>query len=319
MSWTAIFPYLSNDLLDDFQANATPEDKAQLEEWLGVKKIYNRQASKKKVVSTTLFWKHVGKNDPDMPVPSMERLVQSKRLGLVKRFDAYESYVEPLLLHGEELCESFPDVCFRIHLANDLAFLADELAGLGYEVHLMRSSSLRYCPGGFWRFLPLGEKGKLVTVMDSDRMGEAKNEIARTDLMATSGLGLWRVPGYYNSEVRDSVPYRPILGGHFGAKGGLPIRLWIEAFIWHGLRGTLPKHADVPGCGSKVVTGCEWPAYGYDEFWQLMIYPRLAPRGVLTFLPTDARSLFIPIDIEYTTWANSRSEIVYSQVGGKCC
>lgn len=41
------------------------------------------------------------------------------------------------------------------------------------------------------------------------------------------------------------------------------------------------------------------------------LYPRMAPRGTLTFVPSDAQSTLLPLDIEYVTWANRRSELVY--------
>ena len=60
--------------------------------------------------------------------------------------------------HGERhLLEAHPEVTFRLYLAGDLGLLVPELTELGWEVVLMRSPSIRYCPGGFWRFLALEE------------------------------------------------------------------------------------------------------------------------------------------------------------------
>ena len=319
MSWTESFPYLSDDLIAEYDELATAAEKAELEDWLGVARVHNRQAGKRHIVSMTLFWKHVNADHPELATPNRHRLLHSRRLGLVKRFDPYESYVEPLLSHGPGLTAAHPGVCFRVYLASDLDFLRPELVAAGFEVRVMKSSSVRYCPGGFWRFLALGDRGKLVTVIDSDRIRFAPGEMARTQSMADSGLALWRVPGYYNSEVRSNVRYRPLLGGHFGARGGVPVRKWIEVFIWHTRRGTMPNTAEIPGCGPLPINATVWPSYGFDEWWQLAIYPRLAPRGVLTFLPTDARSQLLPLDIEFTTWANPKSEIVYFRTGGGCC
>lgn len=176
----------------------------------------------------------------------------------------------------------------------------------------MKSPSLRYCPGGFWRFLALEEPGALVTVIDADRIARVSNEIYRTRAMADLGLGLWRVPGYYNADLSSHVRYRPILGGHFGARGGLPVRELIEAFVWHSARGTLRKTANIPGVGERPIQFADWPGYGFDEWFLLAaLYPRLAAEGVLTFIPADARSLLLPADLEYATWANPRSDSVY--------
>jgi hypothetical protein len=319
MSWTSIFPFLSDDLIEEYSTEVSPEELAQLESWFAVSSVHNRQKAKANIVSVSLFWKHVSAADPELPVPNRHRLLRASRLGLVRRFAPFETYVEPLLIHGSSLTKSHPDVCFRVYLANDLFFLLDDLVQAGYEVHLMETSSIRYCPGGFWRFLPLAERQKKVTVMDSDRISRAPEEIARTRAMDESGLGLWRVPGYYNSDAKSHVRYRPILGGHFGAKGGQPIVEWLFAFIWHCRRGSMPLVVDLPGCGAKPLVTNFWPSYGVDEWWLLAIYPRLARRGVLTFVPTDSRSLLLPLDIEFTTWINSRSEMVYFKAGGGCC
>ena len=37
----------------------------------------------------------------------------------------------------------------------------------------------------------------------------------------------------------------------------------------------------------------------------------MARRGTLSFIPKNALSLLLPVDIEYLTWANRSSELVY--------
>lgn len=351
MSWTDIFPVLDDDMLAAYRAGVTEAERVESETLFGVSNFKGKvpregrmegsdddqdasmanctltsyqletenlkletqaQAKLKHIVSATLFWKHVNGKDPELPRPTREVLVDAKRMGLVKRFAPWGSYVEPLIQHTRAAVARHHDVTFRLYLASDLAFLIPELTELGWEICLMKSSSLRYCPGGFWRFLALEEPDALVTVIDTDRMNEVSDEIQRTVAMAEMGLGLWRVPGYYNSNLTKQVRYRPILGGHFGARGGIPVRELIEAFVWHWRRGTLPLTAKIPGIGERPIQFADWPNYGFDEWWQLAaLYPRLVPRGTLTFIPTDARSLLLPIDVEYTTWANPRSECVY--------
>lgn len=348
MNWTDIFPILSDDLLAEYRAGSRPGEQNQLEEWLDVAEIHpsqspahagkaavrascvdgssgpgdavagkmkSRAKHRRHLVSATLFWKHVMGTDPDLPKPTRERMVMAKRLGLVKRFSPWSSYVEPLLFHTPGAVERHPEVEFRLYLASDLDFLIPDLTSIGWEVHLMKSPSIRYCPGGFWRFLALGEKGRMVTMIDTDRMSEVDGEIARTRMMEEMGLGMWRVPGYHNVDndgKAEEVRYRPILGGHFGAKGGLAIRELLEAFIWHARRGSLPVMANMPGRGQVPVHRVEWPSYGFDEFFQLAaLYPRLVKGGTLSFIPNNAASVLLPVDIEYVTWANRRSEIVH--------
>lgn len=306
-------------MLDDYREGVTPEEACEFEQWFGVRdrtvgsqQAHNEKDGCRHVVSATLFWKHVNGEDVDLPKPTRESLVDARRMGLVRRFAPWESYVAPLYDHTQAAIGRHPGVIFRLYLASDLDFLAEELSGLGWEICVMKSPSIRYCPGGFWRFLPLEEEDTLITVIDTDRMNEVSHEIARTEDMHRAGLGLWRVPGYYNAEFKDGVRYRPILGGHFGAKGGIQIRTLIEAFIWHWRRGSLPLTANIPGHGEVPLRFSNWPNYGFDELFQLMVmYPWLAPGGTLTFIPSDARSLLLPADVEYAMWANPKSETVY--------
>jgi len=324
MSWTDIFPVLDDELLDAYEAGATEEEKAEFEEWFGVAKIFRADREtpplpdsglpegSHQVVSATLFWKHVNGADPDLPVPTRELLVDAGRLGLVKRFSPWENYIEPLMMHSKGAMERHPDVRFRLYLAADLDFLVPDLNALGWDVYLMKSPSIRYSPGGFWRFLALEDPNALVTIIDTDRMNEVSNEIGRTQGMARMGLGLWRVPGYYNSDLKKQVRYRPILGGHFGGRGGYPIQKLIEAFVWHWRHETLPQTAKIPGVGERPIQFAKWPDYGFDEWFQLAaLYPRMVFSGTLTFIPSDSRSLLLPIDIEYAMWANPQSEAVY--------
>jgi len=320
VSWTNFFPIFDQLMLEAYQTGVTPAETAEFEEWFGIgckHLTVNSQhrkllgGSRKHIVSATLFWKHVNGDDPELPRPTRESLVDARRMGLVRRFAPWDSYVAPLFDHTSAALARHPEVTFRLYLARDLDFLTEELVALGWEVCVMNSPSVRYCPGGFWRFLAL-EENALVTMIDTDRMNEVSHEISRTEDMDRAGLGLWRVPGYYNSDFKEGVRYRPILGGHFGARGGLPIRALIEAFIWHARHGTLPLSANIPGHGEVPLRFSKWPDYGFDELFQLMVmYPWLAPGGTLTFIPSDARSLLLPADIEYAMWANPLSETVY--------
>jgi hypothetical protein len=310
-------------MLEAYRTGVKAGEREEFEEWFGVQEEHRtsntqletttENAGKRHIVSVSLFWKHVSAGDPELPVPTRELLIDARRLGLVKRFSPWECYIEPLFLHSMEMMRRHPEVTFRVYLASDLDFLAEELVELGWEVCRMKSPSIRYCPGGFWRFLALDERDALVTVIDSDRIALATGDIERTELMGRLDLTLWRVPGYYNSETSKEVRYRPILGGHFGARGGvMPVRECIEAFIWHWRHGTLPLTAKIPGQGEVPIKFAKWPDYGFDEWFQLAaMYPRLVPGGTLTFVPRDARSQLLPADIEYATWANPRSECVY--------
>lgn len=326
VSWSNTFPILDESMIEASEFGMSDLDRRDFDNWFGTNRIVRpplaandagdspgAAGKKKHVVAVTLFWKHVNGEDPELPVPTRQLLIDARRLGLVKRFSPWESYIEPMFVHSREAMRRHPHVTFRVYLASDLEFLLPELVDLGWEVHLMNSPSVRYCPGGFWRFLGLEESDTIFTIVDSDRIGQVTGDIERTELMDELGLSLWRVPGYYNADVSKEIRYRPILGGHFGARGGqMPVRKLIEAFVWHWRNNSLPLTARIPGLGERPIKFANWPSYGFDEWFQLAaMYPWLAPGGVLSFVPVDSRSLLLPMDIEYATWANPRSEVVY--------
>lgn len=99
-----------------------------------------------------------------------------------------------------------------------------------------------------------------------------------------------------NVRAVDRVRYRPILGGHFGARVGVPVRRLIEAVIWHTEQRTMPQPARLPGRGPLPINFTKWPDYGFDEWFQLAaLYPRLVRQGKPNFAPTDARSFLLPV------------------------
>jgi hypothetical protein len=319
MSWTNVFPVLTEDHLEDFRMEAIPEEKRELDEWFGVLRKINAQPDKPHVVAFSLFWKNATAGSAELPPATRERMMRAGELGLVERFHPWEHYVMPLLDALPGLVERHPGVAFRIYLARDLDFLIDDLVGLGCEVFWMRHPSIRYCPGGLWRFLAYGEKGKWVTISDTDRIGDLDADIERTKALAVTGHGAWRVPLAVDFSIEGNVSYCPFLGGQSGVKGGMPVTRLMKAFVWHSRRGTFQEMCEVPGCGPRKAKGTTWPDYWFDQwFLTAAVFPRIAARGLISFVPTSARSFILPLDIEYTMWANPESEIVYFP-SKSCC
>ena len=90
------------------------------------------------------------------------------------------------------------------------------------------------------------------------------------------------------------------------------MRLLLDAFTWHCRRRTLQSMIGFPGMGLISAAQPTWPDYGIDEwFLATVIYPRVAETGILTLLPSTARSLMLTYDIEYVTWANPNSQLIY--------
>lgn len=320
MSWTDAFPVFTEEMVDEFEDQATPEDRANLESWYGTERVLNAQPDKLDVVSVSLFWKNVRYGDPELPTPTREILQNAQAMGLAKRFNPWDHYVKPLLERVPKLKQKFPEVVIRIHLANDMEFIADELAAAGNEVHVMKSSSILFAPGGLWRFLPFTEPGKRVTVTDVDRLNELESDLLRTKTMEDVGVGAWRVPVPIDLTGDRRVCYLPFMGCQFGVQGGLMnARQLLDAFTWHAIRGNIDPSVIFPGCGPLLIQSHKWPSYGFDEFFMTVAaYPRLAQHGMLTFVPTFTKSQLLSLDVEYVTWGNPKSELVYFP-GASCC
>jgi len=320
MGWTDVFPVFTEEMVDDFEAQASKEDRTQMEEWYGTERVVNAQPDKPDIVSVSLFWKNVREGDPELPAPTREILQNAQELGFAKRFNPWDHYVKPLLEQVPDVLEKFPDVVVRVYLAKDMEFLAEELAAAGNEVHVMKSSSIHFAPGGLWRFLPFSETGKRVTVTDVDRLNELESDLLRSQTMAQGGLGAWRVPVPIDLTGDRRVCYLPFMGCQFGVQGGLMnVRQLLEAFTWHAINGLIEPLAIFPACGPLEIQGNKWPSYGFDElFMTLAAYPRLAQKGMLTFVPTFSKSQLLTLDIEYVTWGNPNSELVYFPVDD-CC
>lgn len=315
-----MFPVFTDEQVAQYQAEASADELAMLEEWCGVAKTINPQNGKHLVVAN-LFWKNCGKDEGDLPPITREVLMNARELGLVSRFAPWDHYVRPLLHGAAELKEKHPEVVFRVYLAADLEFLVEDLVAVGCEVMLMKSSSIRHNPGAMWRFLAMEEHGRWVTITDSDRAHMVVHDVERTEEIMSSGLGFWRAPYVFDALRNNDHPgfYRTANACHLGVVGGYPVELLMKAFLWHTVRGTMPNQCLV-GVGDKAVRlpifGTDWPSYGFDEwFLNAVMYPRLAFSGVATFYPTNGTgpvaSHWLAMDIEYVTWANPRSEVIY--------
>jgi len=320
MSWTDVFPVFTEEQLDEFHEKATLPEKAQLEEWYGVERVINAKPEASEIVSVSLFWKNVRSGDPELPTPTKERLQNAVELGLAERFNPWDHYVQPLLNLTPGILEKNPEVAVRVYLAKDLEFLVEELAEAGNEVYLMKSSSINFAPGGLWRFLPFSEEGKLITVTDTDRLNELESDLIRTRTMKQSGVGAWRVPVPNDLTGDYKVCYLPFMGCQFGVKGGLlGVRELLDAFTWQCQQGNVDPSVFFPNCGPLPIQSHLWPSYGFDEFFMTVAaYPRIAQEGMLTFVPGTTSSQLLTLDIEYSTWGNPASEVVYFP-SGSCC
>ena len=320
MSWTQVFPVLTDELVSEYQQRATADERREAKEWFRVERVINAQ-DRPHVVPFALYNRPLRVVDADFVELTHGNIRKITKSAGVRVPAFHKHQVAPVLRGTRELRKKRPDVVVRVYLANDLAFLADELVAAGCEVCVMAHSSLRHSPGALWRFLPLAEKGRVVTVSDSIYSPRVVADITRTDAMLRAGLGFWRVPYAAGVDVHGEFAYRPISRSQFGAIGGYPVQRLAEVLVWHTRKGSIPITCNPPGgCGTPKISGAKWPDFGFDEWFLLSaIYPRVARKGVLTLADAAATSLVLPLDVEYTTWANPRSEVVYFGEASKGC
>ena len=133
MSWTSVFPVLSDEMVGQYEAEATAAEKAELAEWFAVKTVINAKPETRHVASFSLFWKNPRQDDPDLPALDRKTLKHAKRRGLVRRFDPWSHYVQPLLDGARQILPNRSDVSFRIYLAADLELLVKDLVKAGCE------------------------------------------------------------------------------------------------------------------------------------------------------------------------------------------
>jgi hypothetical protein len=253
MSWTDVFPMLTDEQVANYESLVTDSERETSDERFGVLRVENRRPASGHLVSTSLFWKPASAGEPDFPVPDRRTLREAGKTGRISRHAPWEHYVQPLLDGAEALRAARPDVVFRVYLARDLEFLVADLVRVGCEVVIMKGSSLRHNPGAMWRFLAFEEKGRVVTITDADHAPEILHNIERTEHAVEAGHGLWRAPYMLSGGGPDNDPgfYRPINACQFGGMGGMAVKVLMDALVWHTLRGSMPRHCRIGGRGEK--------------------------------------------------------------------
>lgn len=318
MSWTDAFPVMTDEMVDEFEALATPAEKAELEEWYGVKEIFNAQDNPH-LVSFSLFWKPGSVGEKIYPAPTREILMTAGELGLELNHEPWPQYIQPVLDTVPTLLSQFDDVTVRLYLAADLDFLVPDFVEAGCEVYLMHHSSVALAPGVAWRLLAFAEKDRLVTMIDAGGIRDTALDIKRTQTMQKTGVGGWRVPICSDYDHNGNVVYQAFRGQQMGLVGGWPMEKLLHAFTWHSIRGNFPTQIELPGCSPTPISRGYWPDGGFEEwFLTVAMYPRLAAKGLLTFVPAGTHSSLLLMDIEYVTWANPKSELVIFPAAS-CC
>ncbi len=321
MTWSDVFPIFPDELYDEYLADAPKQFRREADQWFAEKQTFNRR-DVRHIVSVSLFWKNINSDQPDIVIRDRADFMSAGKTRKLLRFEPWSYYVKPVLEAAYRLHAARNDVAFRVYLAADLEFLVEDLVAAGCEVRLMCSSSIRHNPGAMWRLLALADCDRLITIVDADHARQVEYDVSRTEAMAQCDLKWWRVPQWGELNDKGTVAYRPFLGLQFGSQGGLTeVGTMMKALIWAGRNGKMETFAKLPGCVPKAVHGTHFPDYGFDEWFLLSaIYPRAAYDGLLTFVPSDARSRLLALDVQYATRAHGQSEIHYfgpSEAG--CC
>ena len=83
MSWTDVFPVLTDEMVDLFAEQSTEEEKRKFEKWFAVDEIFNPSANYKHLVSTSLFWKREYLVEGELPAFDRSTMIRAERLKAV--------------------------------------------------------------------------------------------------------------------------------------------------------------------------------------------------------------------------------------------
>lgn len=296
MSWTESFPYFPDEMIDEF--DLLPEIRIKEIQFLfRIREVFNRR-NRRHVVSLSVSNAAVrrnpagGKNDVDHSLEELVRRICNEAAVLTRRYE---------------------DLCVRVYLANELDRLIKPLVDGGIEVFWMERPSKIHGPCNFWRLLAFEGSDGLVTIGDAEAIDTLAPAIERTTLASTAGLGFWRsLP-----PAAATDDYRPLHAARMGGSGSLPVTDLLGPFIWHSLRETVSRDATIPGVGSVKIEWGRWPNEDFEDwFLAAAVYPRIAEQGFLTFAACDQPVAWFGLDIEFVTWANKESQIIYIESSG---
>ncbi len=303
--FSEVFPpvYL-NELYD--LVEQSPETKEELDALFKVaRKINELPGNDKKIIAYSLFWKpsHTGLS---VPIVNKQTVYQSKNEDRLEDKTFYQTYVKPLSITLSKIPKIYPGWGVRIYLANDLAFLIDDLFCRFpfVEVFLMESNSIAHNPGAMWRLLVFDDPNvAMASIRDSDDKLSGSTERAVADwLNGPDTKGFYRKTLFHNRvhlyEGKGQYEYSPIYAGSCGGKlihSMVQMEKAMKGYILYRERNPnafihpsiIVDDIHPQGFGNK------FPAYGFDEsFLRHVIYYSMAHKGLLTTLPN---SVFLPL------------------------
>ena len=213
MSWTHVFPVLDNQLLQDYATRSTPRDRRLLSAFTEVLELRNYQ-DKPHIVSVSINWMPAS-----LPKNGVAPRIEDLR-STPEGVDLYRRFLKPVLNASRRLQKTGRDVCIRVYMSSELAFLVPKLVKAGCEVAIMKTSG-RLGESSLWRFLALEERGRSVTITHATDAERFDHDIARTNAVEKSGLGFWRTPVGDDVDEEGYCSYKPIYSSQCGGAGAI--------------------------------------------------------------------------------------------------
>jgi hypothetical protein len=306
MSWSDSHPILTDQMVDDYEAEASDVEIQKISGLYSSVEVLNARSSDH-IVSISLV-----ADDFREERGSTSESGEAGRPGS----ESWLEHITPLLEHSRRIGSLNSGSSLRVHLENGLGGLAPSLVEAGCEVWLMGSAESSPALGKLWRLLALREPDSMVTVTSMSRLADLEADMTRTKRTALGDLRAWRIPGNFATGCCGRLLYKPFSSVGFGAKGGLDVNRLLQAFTWHTWQGSMPNEVHCPS-STVPLYGPAWTGADFDEwFIAAALYPRLAADGILTFAPARAMPPMFALDVEYCTWANPNSQLIHLPASG---
>lgn len=303
MSWSDYYPIFTDEMVQAYESECPEREISLVRKFFEIDRIINSQAQSH-IVALSLAGV-----PPGVPPEALNLYSELEDPEMI--IGNWKSALRDKQRYFEDLKNSHPDTVVRIYLAAHLDSLIPMFTDAGFEIHLMTSDADCFGLSKLWPLLALNDGDHLVTLTTLDGLKSVVTDVTRTKATSEAGLQIWRTP--FGSSFSKPVPtYFPISSGSFGSTQGLPIKLLLESFLWHSMKETLPMEIVFPGAGSRRIDEADWRHKNYNEwFAALAIYPRAACGGTLTFLLIRDHPPLTCVDLEYVSWANPESQVIF--------
>ena len=113
MTWSDVFPILSDELFDAYLAEAPKKFRKEAAGWFAEQRTINPRPVRH-IVSVCLFWKNIRSHQPDIVIRDRADFMAAEKSRKLLRFDPWSTYVRPVLEGAYRLHAAWEDVAFRV-------------------------------------------------------------------------------------------------------------------------------------------------------------------------------------------------------------